>query len=211
MKKILKVNLTSLCLRIILLLLFFSLPQTSFSRDFDAYPQEIKPVVQTILKSPQVQKLLSKIKREGPIGIQFEKKIGGNFRAHWNGVSRKIVINLNQKPTFSSLIASIIYEMHNAGADGKFKALFSLAKEGKVSKKEYVELFEKIEYQNMLLAQAIIDEGISSQIFPASTKKSRFKNFQDYYHYQQTNHHTSWIAETYHLLNPSGKIYCKIQ
>lgn len=107
-------------------------------------------LIQRALSLPETQALFQQVQKEGKISIQEIPlgKLASN--AQWDGYERAIYLNTSKTLTVGEKICSLVFELHNALNNNIFFYYNSLASQGLISKKEYVEMIEWIEYQNAL-------------------------------------------------------------
>lgn len=176
----------------------------SSTREFNSYPLQLKPVVKTMERLPEVQALLELVQQSGMVKIEVISGQHGDFDAFWSGPQRTILINPQRNSSDGTLICSILFELHNALANPKLKHLTHLATMGAISKQDYVEKVERIEHQNALHTCQIIEKGIKQGIFPTSTRWTIYEDFSAHFKIQQTYGHSAWLAERYDELRKKG-------
>lgn len=166
---------------------------------------QLKNAVNKIQKLPEAKKLIDMIQQEGAIQIVVHHNtLSDQFGAFWDPDTRLICISLTKSATEGRVIASIIFELHNALMNKKISYFHDLAAAGNIDKETYVRSIEHIEYQNSLWASAMAHNGIKKGLFPADTHLNTYKNFEEHYHYQIIGGHSAWIAKTYDHLAPKS-------
>lgn len=165
--------------------------------EFAFYPPELKKTVMTLQKLPEFRILLAQISQEGKVGIEMAPSYSESFDAMWDSSRRVIMVNPNKRTSEGNLICSIIFEMHNASTDKQFVELVKKAREGSISKDDFVLSVERMEHDNCLKTIAILQKGMANGIFPDTSKWKVFKNFEDHYKIQQIHGHSGWLADSY--------------
>lgn len=161
----------------------------------------IKECVIKILKIPEARELVEEIQNEGPISIERnDNALSQQFGAFWDEDNRIIFVNESSHRSEGDLIGSILFELHNAAVNSKLDHYDSLAASDRISREDYVESIERIEYENSKKAAEIADKGIRSGILPRSARLPTYRNFEEHYHYQKIGGHSAWISKNYDLL-----------
>lgn len=164
-------------------------------------PPQLRKCLAKIQKMPEAQKLISAIQKEGPLRIAINNTdLSEQFGAFWDCDCRTIVISPAWHESEGRLIGTLLFELFNASVSSKFDELEHLAITGKISKENYVEAMEYLEYQNSKNAAKIAERGIQLGIFPESARLPTYKNFEEHYHYQKIGGHSAWIAKMYEQL-----------
>lgn len=159
-----------------------------------------KEILMKIQQLPEVTKLIHEVEKEGPVRVEVMDITSANFDAFWDSKNRIVRINERQNQVEGVFICSLIFELHNASTDGRFKQLYQMAKQGQISKEKYVENVERMEHQNALNASTILDKGIRLGIFDNSARWFILRDFNDHYRVQQMHGHSAWIARNYDRL-----------
>lgn len=151
-----------------------------------------------IQKLPEARQLISNVEREGSIRIKLNNHhLSETFGAFWDMYNRTICISDSSKNSEGDVIGSIIFELHNALANSKIEYYDNLATRRRISRENYVQAIERIEYENSKKAAAIVDKGIQLGIFPASARLNTYRNFEEHYYYQKKGGHSAWIGKSY--------------
>jgi hypothetical protein len=164
-----------------------------------------KSALKTLQKLPEYTALVKEIEREGSIKIEMIPLAHENFDAFWDSTSRKIRINTLKNEKMDVLICSILFEMHNAKSDKRFKQLYSMAMNGQLSKEQYVEKVERMEHENALNCSLLLEKGIRSGIFAEGVRWPILRDFDDHYKLQQIQEHSLWLAKSYDKIAPNGR------
>ncbi len=184
---------------IIAFLLLFITPNLSLYSITTSNPRA-QAILTKIQKLPEVRKLIEDVEKEGSIKVEVQAITSANFEAFWDSRNRFVRINekFNQKE--GVFICSLIFELHNAATDRRFKQLYEMAKHGQISKDKYVENVERMEHQNALNTSVILEKGIRLGIFNADARWFILRDFSDHYKVQQMHGHSDWIAGNYDRL-----------
>ncbi len=181
------------------LLLAFSL--TAFGRVQDYQGLKVAPalvpLVNKILLLPEMKKNMEYVLSEGPITIRCESKGTSGFNAMWNGTDREIIVNNSPHRTEGKMICSILFELHNAKTDRTFMSLINSACRGTLSKAQYVEGVERMEYQNALEASTLLNKGIRQGIFSYDSYWPIARTFNEHFSIQKRMGHSDFIAQSY--------------
>jgi len=162
--------------------------------------RSLKPVLNKIQQLPQVEQLIQQATEEGPVSIQENNRYSSKFEGYWSSDDRTIVLTKHRNTTEGGLISTMLFELHNAKRNKDFRTLDHQALRGEISKGEYVEAVEYIEYENALAVSALLDEGIEMGIFPRNSAWHPHRSFEDHYRLQRTSGHSKWIAKNYDML-----------
>jgi hypothetical protein len=161
--------------------------------------------ISRLQKLPEYNTLIKEVESEGPIRIEMVSLPNENFDAFWDSTSRKIRINTLKNQKLEVLICSILFEMHNAKSDRRFKQLIGMARNGQLSKEQYVEKVERMEHENALNCSLLLEKGIKSGIFNQAVRWPIFRDFEDHYKLQQIEEHSLWLANAYDNIAPNGR------
>jgi hypothetical protein len=157
--------------------------------------------LQALYKLPEVRQLIAKIYEDGPISIDVRNtSLSNGFGAFWDQDNRIICVGITPNSTESDIISSILFELHNAAVSNEINHYDELATRRQISKDDYVESIEYLEYSNSLKASKIAAKGIEQGILPRGSRLHTYRNFDEHYYYQRTSGHSSWIANTYDQL-----------
>jgi hypothetical protein len=166
-------------------------------RPVECAPQ-LRKYLTTIQKLSEARQLIADIQREGPIRIKLnDHHLSEKFGAFWDMYNRNICISDSSKNSEGDVISSIIFELHNAQANSKIEYYDNLAIKRKISRENYVQAIERIEFENSKKASAIVEKGIKLGIFPVTARLNTYRNFEEHYHYQKIGGHSAWIGKSY--------------
>jgi hypothetical protein len=155
----------------------------------------------TIRQLDQGQLLIDQVTKEGPLTIQVaDNRVTKNFSACWDGARRIILIGLASRPSDGEIIASLLFELHNAVMTSHLDNLDNLAQQKAIDKGTYVRNVEHVEYMNSIKSSKLAQMGVQQGLFPKNTYLHVYKDFNEYLHYQQISGHSAIIAENYELL-----------
>jgi hypothetical protein len=192
-----------------MLLNFFILAIFSTLSLFSATPREnrlnvdskLVQYVNTIQTLQEGNKLISNILVEGPLSIKVaQNDVARTFKACWDQDNRIIYICLATNPPRGEIIASILFELHNASVTSKMDNLDQMAQFGKITKQDYVRSFEYLEYLNSINTANLAKIGIEKGIFPKNALLSTYKDFDEHFYYQRISGHSDVIARNYEIL-----------
>lgn len=182
----------------VLFLSFFSISLHAKNSTYVACVPELQQCLKKIQMLPEGRELIMKIQQEGPIRIGLARtQLSSEFGAFWDPDRRMICLNPSWHGSEGEMIASILFEMHNALVSSKMEKLNYLAECGQISRDKYVESFERLEYENSVNASRIAKKGIQMGIFPPSSKMHVYKDFEEHFHYQIISGHSRWIARNF--------------
>ncbi|MGE3953824.1 MAG: hypothetical protein AB7F31_01315 [Parachlamydiales bacterium] len=163
---------------------------------FSRYPKEMEGAVEAISALPEAKALLDTVYREGRVELISEHGYG-NFSAFWVGGRRAVCVPDVKRKEQGELIRSILFELHNAKANGKLATLDRQVRGGKISRAAFVEGVERIEFQNVQEACALLRRGVARGIFPKTALWEMPTQFDEYYLIQQRAGHSAWIGHRY--------------
>jgi len=150
------------------------------------------------------RQLIQKAEMNGPLHIK-EAELGVHASsACWIPSSRTICLNISNERPLGTLIRSIVFELHNSLTNQEFDHWDALAESGKVSRDQYVEAIESIEYQNALQAKKILDKGVDKRIFPKEARWNIPLSFEEHFWFQKQNGHSAYIANLYDQITYSS-------
>ena len=161
------------------------------------HSHKAKKAFETIQKLPEVRQLIAAIEQEGEVRVDVRDLPHEEFDAYWEGTERLIRINESRNEQFGIFICSLLFELHNARSNNEILRLGNMAFNGQLSKDQYVEKVEHLEYQNALQTSALLEKGISLKIFPEDARWLLYSSFEDHYKAQQILGHSGWIANQY--------------
>lgn len=156
----------------------------------------VREVITRLRQVPESNEVITEALREGPITVEISN---GRmpFNAMWQNAPRKIVVAKHAAREKGSLLSHVLFELMNAASEEKYQRLCELAIDGLIDCDSYVEAVERIEYENMLKADAIVGKGISLGIFPPAVRWGMIDGFDTHYKIQQLAGHSTSIAEEY--------------
>jgi hypothetical protein len=163
---------------------------------------QLQAHLKKIQKLPEARELIAKVQKDGPISIEaLTSSLSQQFGAFWDADRRTIGVNAQR--TEGAVIASILFELHNASITAKLDRLDYLASTGKIAKEQYVESVERLEYQNSINASNMAKKGIDAGLFPKTAFLPTYPTFTEHYQVQKQGGHSAWIAKTFDQLSPS--------
>lgn len=168
---------------------------------FNDYPQECEKAILKLQQMHEVKAMLARINQEGGVSIALHHDENSQFDAFWDGEKRVILVNPKRNQDVGAAICSILFELHNAKTNKKFLSLVKKARQSQISKDDYVENVEKMEFQNALDTHKLLEKGIAKGVFPSSASWKVYHQFEDYYKAQQLMGHSEWLANSYDALN----------
>lgn len=172
------------------LILIFLTIFTFFSSNKISCDPELNETLETIQKLEGAQELIDKVLQDGPVEMKQTENFP--FKAYWDSTTRTIGVKQAANPYFS-----ILFELHNAAAQKEFEAYDSLAAQRKISRADYVEAVEWIEYQNTFKTAALVEAGIRQGLFPPNSQTYYSSTFEEHLSDQRATGHSAWIAGIY--------------
>ncbi len=164
---------------------------------------QLKPCLMAIQKVPEARQLIETVQKEGWVRVVVNNThLSNQFGAYWDGSNRTIAISVTSDNTQGDIIASIIFELHNASVDSKFDYLDSLAAAGQIDREGYIRAVEYIEFQNSISAHNIAEKGIKMGVFPVRARLHVYRNFEEHYYYQQVGGHSAYIGKNFDMVAP---------
>lgn len=169
------------------------------------YSPQLKNVMSTLQKLPEVRELMSAIQKEGAMRIltSEDNPVCQQFGACWDPDHRIIFVNTTSgysEESQGTMIGSILFELQNAAVNSKINHYDALAANGQIEKEDYVRGIEYLEFQNSIRASQLAEKGIEWGIFPVSARLQTYDNFEEHYYFQKLSGHSAWIARNYHNL-----------
>ncbi len=165
--------------------------------------ERLKSCMMTMQTVPGIRKLMAEIEKEGPVHITVDDRpLSQQFGAFWDAERRVICVNISWHRSNGAVIGSILFEMHNALADAKFKELDQLASMGQIDRETYVKEMERVEFDNSHAAAALAQQGIDQGAFPKDARLPTYPSFEEHYRMQQIGGHCYWIARNYDQVAP---------
>ncbi|MFA6915281.1 MAG: hypothetical protein WC222_02710 [Parachlamydiales bacterium] len=183
------------------------------SSPFRYHSPKLTSAIQSITKLAEAKTLIDKANAQGMVAVETSTQETASFHGMWIGKTRTIYINPHHR-SLGGIIQTLIFELHNAAADAQFAALWHDARCGRIDKNTFVEKAERIEFDNLKQAQAILDKGIERQFFPKDCRLQFLPEFKLYYYFQQLAGHSDWFSKQYdnscppHMRTPyKGTVY----
>ncbi|MBA2728249.1 MAG: hypothetical protein H0U49_08785 [Parachlamydiaceae bacterium] len=184
----------------------YSTPKTTEQYVSVQYSPELKNSLRAIRNLKEGNKLICDILKQGALRLSVAKnECSVKFGACWDPDRRIIFINLSSHNSEEEIIASLIFELHNALKTPQFNQLFSLATNQKIDKEKYVKSIEFIEYQNSIDTAALIKLGVEKKVFGKNTYVSTYNTFDEHYWYQKMSGHSAVHANNYDSLTAFNK------
>jgi hypothetical protein len=147
---------------------------------------QLQKWLNAIQKIPGANDLLAGIRSEGPIRIRINNTdLSHQFGAYWDPDERTICVAVSQGVTDGSIIGSILFELHNAQVNSKLDQLSRLAIRGEISKDQYIESMERLEYINSINASKMAKTGIEMGVLPADAHLPTYSNFKEHFKMQK--------------------------
>lgn len=181
--------------------------KTAVSRPskFSSYHSSLKQAIKAIENLPEAVALIEEVQTKGPVSVDARNIESFDFEAMWNSSARKIIVNTEKNKSLGKTICSILFELHNAKTNDALLAIFAMASAGTLSKDEYVEKVERMEHENAVATNRLIEKGIQLGLFPEDTRWSIFQDFNDHYMIQQIFGHSQWIANNFETMHPANR------
>ncbi len=171
-----------------------------------AYPRcssDLAPAVQAIYRFPEGRQLLETVEKEGPLHI-YTDRFNSHSNAMWVGCDRSIVINANNRRPYGENLRSILFELHNAKTDKTFEYYDGLAERGEISRTEYVNTIEWLEYKNARDTAHLIHKAIQQGFFPKECYWPIASDFHTHLEMQKYSGHSAQIAAIYDAITHSS-------
>jgi hypothetical protein len=165
-----------------------------------AYPThtpQLKAPIQNLYRLQETKQLLDEVEKQGPITIRNAAMGAQASNAAWVPSERAIYINFSKQRTPGSLITSIVFELHNALSVKQFDYYDHLARTRKISKAQYIEAIERIEYVNARSASHILAQGVRKGVFPQDAFWYIPNNFEQHFKIQLQSGHSAHIGQMY--------------
>jgi hypothetical protein len=159
---------------------------------------ELQKSFKEIQKIPEAKALITSILREGPIRIIAQNTdLSSRFGAYWDPDSRIICVATSKDISEASIIGSILFELHNASTNAKINHFDKLAIQRQITKANYVESMEYIEYINSINTAALTEKGIQMGILPSEALMPTYSTFKEHYSVQQRSGHSAHFGRNY--------------
>lgn len=167
---------------------------------------ELKKHFQSLLKIPEAKAIIEKVRQEGSFQIIVESTgLTRQFGAFWDPDRRIICIDASKDQSEGDIIASLLFELHNAAVTFQFDRLDERAAKGEITKELYIESMEYIEYLNSLSASKIANKGISMGVLPADARLPTYPNFQEHFKAQKSSGHSACFARNFDMCQRDNK------
>ena len=157
----------------------------------------LQRVIALIARYGEGRKLLESACRRGSITVSWGSLGRQGAEALWDDNSRSVIVNCDRASLEGQRLCWVVFELHNALTSEEFDAICMRARQGQVSKEEYVRQVEKHEHRNALQARALIEGGVRRGLYPQEALWPVIKSFEDHYRMQQLMGHSFWIADQY--------------
>ncbi len=175
------------------LLLCGSLPLAAYP----THPRELSRPVQTLYRLEETRQLLAMAEKEGAINIRTATFGFEASNAAWMASERTIYLNFSKPRSPGSLIASIVFELHNALSSREFAYYDRLAMKGQLTRQKYIEAVERLEYANAHKTAHILYKGVRKGIFPSDAFWCIAPTFEEHYQVQIEAGHSGLIGCIY--------------
>lgn len=165
-----------------------------------SYTPEVAKPLSYLYQIDEFRQLMAEVENEGAISIRtadFGMKISG---AMWVSNKRAIYLNSASHLSLGNMIRSILFELHNAKTEKWFLYYDKMACEGRISKNEYIETIERLEYENVVRTVYILNKGIRMGLLPREAHWEVARTFQEHLHMQRHCGHSGLIGQTFDLI-----------
>ena len=179
------------------LLLFLWLCASLPLAAYPTHPSELSKPVQTLYRLEETKQLLTMAEKDGDIHIRTASFGFEASNAAWMASERTIYLNFSKPRSPGSLIASIVFELHNALSSREFAYYDHLAMNRQISRQKYIEAVERLEYANARKTAYILYKGVRKGIFPADAFWCIAPTFEEHYQVQIEAGHSSLIGYIY--------------
>ncbi len=164
-------------------------------------PPSLESVIGKIEVLPEGKTLVQSILKEGKVRVALsDHPLARQFGAFWDPDLRVVFVNRSWHGSEGEVIASILFELHNASITKKIDHLDALASARQIGRDAYVESMEYLEYQNSIQASAMAKKGVEGGIFPPTTHLFTYSSFDEHFWYQKKGGHSAMIAKNYDQL-----------
>ena len=185
-------------------LVLFTLALTPLYAGFISAPSELKQAVDSIESLDEGRQFLDLCQKSGQIDLKF-KALGQNqSTACWIGHERVIILNASREFTEGKKINSILFELNNSLTHNEFVNLNKLAYQNRISKTEFVESVERLEYNNVLKTRLIVEKGVELGLFPSDALMPIAPNFEEHFRVQILCGHSDAIAKQYEQISANS-------
>ena len=189
------------------LLLCGSLPLQAYP----THPHNLQQPVQTLYRLEETKQLLSTAEKDGAINIRTASLGYEGSNAAWMASERTIYLNFSKPRTQGSLIASIVFELHNALSSREFAYYDHLAEKRQLSREKYIEAVERLEYANAHKTAHMLYKGVRTGVFPSDAFWCIAPTFEEHYQVQIQAGHSGLIGCIYDdiIRTTSGSLVSK--
>jgi len=108
-----------------------------------------------------------------------------------------ICIDLPSNESDGIIIGSLLFELQNAAVNSKIQQLNELVKQRKITKENYIESMEYLEYINSLNASRMAEIGIKMGALPKDSKLPTYSSFKEHLSAQKMSGHSACFARNY--------------
>lgn len=159
---------------------------------------EVQQAIRKVQQLPEAHELMQKIQEEGPMAFSTsDHPIVEKFGAVWDTDRRLILLPAHSESTEGELIGSILFEMHNASSSSQFAHLEKLVKSRQITREQYIEAMEYLEFVNSKKCALLAQKGIEKGVFPSSARLPTYRDFQEHFHYQKVSGHSKAVGQIY--------------
>ena len=165
---------------------------------------KVNRCLQIIQKHPEAEQLMQEIQKDGPIRFAVhDHPVVRQFGASWDTLQRTILISPYPERPEGEIIASILFEMHNASVSKQLVALEEKVQRGELSRQDYIRNVEYLEYLNSKRCAELAQKGIDRGLFPATARLPTYRDFDEHFYYQQISGHSEAVGRIYdQIRNP---------
>lgn len=164
-------------------------------------PLTMRPQVEMLMHFDGTRSFLNSFDQEPPITLQWISLGKESSNAFWSVEKRMIALNASKEWEEGEMIYSILFELHNAKASEALISLDKQAANQQITKSQYVESVERVEYQNVLETARLLEEGVDLGYFPKETYIPAYPDFPEHFRLQVEYGHSAFIAAKYDALN----------
>lgn len=168
---------------------------------FIGVPATMQREVGMLMHFDATRSFLNSFGNEKPISLQWLSLGKESSNAFWSMEKRLIALNASREWDEGEVIYSILFELHNAKASQQLMELDKQAAKKQISKSQYVESVERVEYQNVLKTSQLLEEGVRLGYFPKQTYIPDYPSFPEHFRLQIEHGHSAFIGEKYDALN----------
>lgn len=162
--------------------------------------RELHPILEKIEAFPEGKEVIEKVLEQGPLSIQVNTHLSPQFEGYWDAYKRTIYISKNSRSSNCSLITTLLFELHNALRTSELERLYSLASKRAIERKQFIEEFEYVEYENAWATSLVLERGSELGYFPYNCSWDVDDNFADHFKVQQRGGHSALIGALYDQL-----------